>query len=139
MRVLSWLVYIPLQVLALPFGILGGLLVAYRQIGVSKRIGASQTAIEIFNGRWTMDLFGMRPDPGAAKLGPALTNTSTLGLRLALFPLWVKWKISGEWSIYYVTTRLPAAFCSLTFTAHEWQPWPAVAQQKLLWKPRVKG
>ena len=67
MKLLSWLVYIPLQVLAFPFAIAGGLLVAYRQILVSRRLGVSQTAIEIFNGRWTLHIFGMRDDPGAAK------------------------------------------------------------------------
>ena len=79
MKLLSWLVYIPLQILILPISIVGVILVAYRQMLVSKRLAVSQTAIEVFNGRWTLHVFGMRSDPSAAKLGPLLPNTSTLG------------------------------------------------------------
>jgi len=100
MKLLSWLVYVPLQIASIPINIVGASLVAYRQLVVSKRLGVSNTAIKIFNVRWTMHIFGMRDDPGAAKLGPALPNTSTLGLWLALFPLWVKAKIAGEPAIY---------------------------------------
>ena len=67
MKLLSWLVYIPLQVVFLPLSIVGVLLVAYRQMLVSKRLGVSQTAIEVFNGRWTLHVFGLCNDPGAAK------------------------------------------------------------------------
>jgi len=100
MKLLSWLVYVPLQILAIPLAIVGASLVAYRQLIVSRRLGVSQTAIEILNGRWTLHVFGLRNDPGAAKLAPALPNTSTSGLWLALFPLWVKARIAGEPGIY---------------------------------------
>ena len=54
MKYLSFIVYMPLQILAIPGAIVGILLTAYKQIIVSKRLGVSQTAIEIINGRWTM-------------------------------------------------------------------------------------
>ena len=60
MIALAWLVYIPLQILWLPISLLGVIWVAYKQIAVSKRMGVSQTAVEIINGRWTMDVFGLR-------------------------------------------------------------------------------
>ena len=60
MKYLSFIVYIPLQILAIPLAIVGLLLTAYKQIIVSKRLGVSQTAIEIINGRWTMHVFGLR-------------------------------------------------------------------------------
>ena len=100
MKLLSWLVYIPLQIIILPLSIVGVILVAYRQMLVSKRLAVSQTAIEVFNGRWTLHVFGMRNDPGAAKLGPLLPNTSTIGLWLTLLPLWLKAKIAGAPAIY---------------------------------------
>lgn len=100
MKFLSWLLYLPLQILLLPLAIIGGALVAYRQLVVSKRLGVSQTAIEIFNGRWTLHIFGMREDPGAAAIGPVLANTSTFGLWLALLPLWLKAKVAGALAIY---------------------------------------
>jgi len=67
MKLLSWLVYVPLQIVALPLAIVGASLVAYRQLIVSRRLGVSQTAIEILNGRWTLHVFGLRDDPGAAQ------------------------------------------------------------------------
>ena len=59
MTSLSYLIYVPLQILAIPGAIVGLLLTAYKQILVSRRLGISQTAIEIINGRWTMHVFGV--------------------------------------------------------------------------------
>ena len=100
MVLLSFVIYIPLQIAFIPLAILGFLLVGYRQIIVSKRLGVSQTAIEILNGRWTMHAFGIRGDDSCVKLATALPNTSVFGLWLALFPLWLKFKISGQLFLY---------------------------------------
>lgn len=100
MRFISWILYIPLQIIALPMCLFGMLLVIYRQMWISKRLGVSQTAIEVFNARWTLHIFGMRNDPGAAKLGPQLPNTSIFGLRLTLLPLWIKAKVAATPEIY---------------------------------------
>jgi methyltransferase (TIGR00027 family) len=104
--ILSLAIYIPLQIAFIPFAILGFVLVAYRQIGVSKKLGISQTAIEVLNGRWTMHVFGIRNDEACAKLAGALPNTSVMGLWFALFPLWLKFKISGKPFLY---PRVPEA------------------------------
>ena len=88
--ILSFLVFVPLQIASLPLAVLGFIIVAYRQVVVSKRLGVSQSGIEVLNGRWTMHVFGMRHDVATARLAAALPNTSTLGLWLVLFPLWVK-------------------------------------------------
>ena len=106
MSILSLAIYIPLQIAFIPFALLGFVLVAYRQIGVSKKLGISQTAIEVLNGRWTMHVFGLRNDEACAKLADALPNTSVMGLWLALFPLWLKFKISGKPFLY---PRVPKA------------------------------
>lgn len=100
MSLLSLIIYIPLQIMFVPIAIFGAILVGYKQIVVSKRLGLSQTAIEVINGRWTMDIFGMRDDAATAKLAAALPNTSLFGLWLCLFPLWVKYKISAKNAIY---------------------------------------
>ncbi len=100
MNILSLIVYLPLQILFIPIAIVGAMLVAYKQILVSKRLGLSMTAIEIINGRWTMHVFGMRDDDATARLAAALPNTSLSGLWATLFPLWVKYKISGRHAIY---------------------------------------
>jgi methyltransferase (TIGR00027 family) len=104
-KYLSYLIYIPLQVAAIPLAIVGLLLAAYRQIIVSKRLGVSQTAIEIINGRWTMHVFGMREDNATVALMSVLPNTSKLGLWLVLWPLWVQAQIAGRSLLY---PRIPA-------------------------------
>jgi len=100
MNILSWIIYVPLQIIFLPLVILGAMHVAYRQIVVSKKLGLSMTAIEVINGRWTMHIFGMRNDEATASLAAALPNTSLFGLWLSLSPLWVKYKVSGRVAVY---------------------------------------
>ena len=100
MSLFSLAIYIPLQIALIPIAILGILLVVFRQMVVSKRLGISQTAIEVLNGRWTMHIFGIRTDEASAKLVKILPNTSATGLWLVLIPLWVKFKISGKLFLY---------------------------------------
>lgn len=100
MSLLSLVLYIPLQIAFIPLALIGFVLVAYRQMGISKKLGISQTAIEILNGRWTMHIFNIRIDEATAKLAAALPNTSVFGLWLVLFPLWLKYKISGKPFLY---------------------------------------
>ncbi len=104
MRLIAWVVFVVLQVAFLPLAVLGTLMVTYRQLVVSRRLGSSATAIEVINGRWTMDWFGMRRDPATVRLLGVLPNSSILGLKLFLFPLWVKHKLSGD---YFAYPRLP--------------------------------
>ena len=106
MSLLSLALYIPLQIVFIPFALLGFLMVAYRQMVVSKKLGVSQTAIEVLNGRWTMHIFGIRVDKASAKLAAAVPNTSVIGLWLVLIPLWLKFKISGKRFLY---PRVPEA------------------------------
>ncbi len=68
-NILALIAFIILQILFIPLAIIGAVWVGYKQLVVSKKLGVSQTAIEIINGRWTMHIFGLREDPAAAKLG----------------------------------------------------------------------
>jgi len=104
LRILSFLVFLILQVLFFPLAVVGVMLVTYRQMVLSKRLGVSQTGIEVLNGRWTLHVFGMRRDDATARLARVLPNTSTLGLWLCLLPLWAKYKISGT---YFGYPRIP--------------------------------
>ena len=106
MKYLSYAIFIPLQIVFLPLAFVGLLLTAYKQIIVSKRLGVSQTAIEIINGRWTMHIFGLRQDDATAALMSVLPNTSKVGLWLVLWPLWVQARIAGQAKLY---PRIPAA------------------------------
>ncbi|MFP6655674.1 MAG: class I SAM-dependent methyltransferase [Myxococcota bacterium] len=104
MRAVSFVVFIVLQIIFLPLAIGGAVLVGYKQVVVSKRLRVSQTGIEVLNGRWTLDVFDIRKDPATMKLAAAIPNTSTFGLWLVLFPLWLKYKISGS---YFGYPRIP--------------------------------
>ena len=105
MKLFSFIIFIPLQIAFIPLMMVGILLTAYKQIIVSKRLGVSQTAIEIINGRWTMHIFGLRQDNGTAALMAVLPNTSRFGLWLVLLPLWVQARLAGQPQIY---PRIPA-------------------------------
>ena len=100
MKLFSVVVYVVLQVLCLPLLIVGVVLASYRQLVVSKRLGLSQTAIEVIQARWIMDRFGIRPDPGTVRLTNVLPNASPVGLWLIFFPLWVKYRICGDLFLY---------------------------------------
>ena len=100
MKLLSFVVYVVLQVLCLPLLIVGVVLTSYRQLVVSKRLGLSQSAIEVIQTRWTMDRFRIRPDPDTVRLTNVLPNASPVGLWLVFFPLWVKYRICGDLFLY---------------------------------------
>jgi methyltransferase (TIGR00027 family) len=103
------LLYGVIQVLFIPLGIIGAILIFYRQMYVSRRFGVSSTAIEILNGRWTMDQFGLRKDLATLKLFNVLPNTTSAGQWLALFPLYLLKLISGQNLIYPTIKDAPDA------------------------------
>lgn len=83
-RGLAWIVFVPLQVLWLPISIVGSAVVGIRQLFTSRRLGVSQTAVEIINGRWAMDIFGVhdRMCPEAGRYGAWLRcNNAVFTLR----------------------------------------------------------
>lgn len=100
MKFLAYLIFVPLQLIWLPFSLIGVIMVGYRQLVVSKKLGVSQTVVEIINGRWAMDVFGLRRDRAARKLASAIPNNSVGGLWLTLFPLWLTHKILGVQFLY---------------------------------------
>ena len=97
---IALLVFILVQILFIPFAIVGFLLIFFKQVLGSKKLGVSSTAVEVLNGRWTMAVFGMRQDIASVKLIHALPNSSTLGLWMMLFPSYLQYKISGKYIFY---------------------------------------
>ena len=51
-KIFGFIVYVIVQILFIPFGIIGAIIIYYKQMYVSKKFGVSSTAIEIINGRW---------------------------------------------------------------------------------------
>ena len=86
-KIIGLIVFVIIQTLFIPLAIIGAIITYYKQMHVSKKLGVSSTAIEIINGRWTMDRFGLRKDSATVKLFNVLPNTSPLGLYFALFDL----------------------------------------------------
>ena len=72
MEFIVLLVFIIVQILFFPLAIVGFIFVAYKQTFVNKRLGVSSTAIEVINGRWTMDVFGLLKDTASVKLNHVL-------------------------------------------------------------------
>lgn len=101
-KLLAYIVFIIAQIILLPAAIIGAAVTFYKQVYVSKKLGVSQTAIEIINGRATMDKFGLRKDEASVKLLKVLPNASSIGLSIVLFPLYLLRKISGQNLIYPV-------------------------------------
>jgi len=94
------LVFVVVQIIFIPLAIIGVVLAFYKQMYVSRKLGVSSSAIEIINGRWTMDAFGLRKDTASTRLIRVLPNTSIPGLWLTLFPSYLRYKISGKNKLY---------------------------------------
>jgi hypothetical protein len=100
MRILALLVFVPLQFAFVPLAILGMLLQLYRQMIVSRRLGVSQTGIEVLGGRWTMHIFGMREDEATMKLARALPNFSSFAMWAVLLPMRVYARLVAKPTFY---------------------------------------
>jgi methyltransferase (TIGR00027 family) len=94
MKFVSLIVFVIVQILFIPFAIIGGILTAIKQLAVSKKLGVSGTAISVIAGRWVMNIYGTRKDMNTARLYGALPNGSVFGLWMLFFPRYLRYKIS---------------------------------------------
>ncbi len=101
---LAIIVYVFVQILFIPLAIIGTVMVGWRQLLTSRKLGVSSTAIEVINGRWMMDVFGMRDDPASRVLNRALPNNSIAGLWFVLFPLYLIHRMTGK---NFIFPRVP--------------------------------
>ncbi|MEM7532198.1 MAG: SAM-dependent methyltransferase [Chloroflexota bacterium] len=99
------LIFIIIQILFLPLTIIGASLVAYKQLATSRKLGISATAVEIINGRWAMDVFGIRKDEPTVKLNRVLPNNSVMGMWFALLPLYLRYRITGKNWLYPTVSK----------------------------------
>ncbi len=100
MKLLGFVVFTITQLISIPLVITAVFVVTYRQMYISRRLGVSSTGIEVINGRWTMHVFGLREDIATTKLLRTLPNSSLTSLWVALFPLYLLYRISGENLLY---------------------------------------
>ena len=99
-RFLAVIVYVPLQIIGIPFALLGLILILNKQILLSKKLGVSATAVEVISVRWLMHLFGLREDVVAAGLHRILPNNSILGFLFIFFPHYVCYRLTGQYVGY---------------------------------------
>jgi len=57
------ILYIPIQIIFIPFAIIGIIVAIYKEMGKSKKLGVSFSAIKALQYRWFMHYFDTRPDP----------------------------------------------------------------------------
>ena len=57
------ILYIPIQIIFIPFAIVGIIVGIYKGMGKSKKLGISFTACRALQYRWFMHYFNTRPDP----------------------------------------------------------------------------
>jgi methyltransferase (TIGR00027 family) len=57
------ILYIPIQIIFIPFAIIGLIDGIYREMRKSKKLGVSFTAVQALQYRWFMHYFNTRPDP----------------------------------------------------------------------------
>lgn len=84
MRALQILVYVTLQLLLLPVAALGIVPAMYKEMVVSRRIGASFTAGQVVQSHWAMHYFGTRSDELTVSLIKHLQIESHWGLMLTM-------------------------------------------------------
>lgn len=57
------LLYVPIQIVFLPVALVGLMVGLYKEVGRSRKLGVSFSAIQALQYRWIMHFFGTRPDP----------------------------------------------------------------------------
>jgi len=57
------ILYIPIQIIFIPFAIIGVIDGIYKEMGKSKKLSVSFSAIKALQYRWAMHYFNTRPDP----------------------------------------------------------------------------
>jgi len=57
------ILYIPIQIIFIPFAIIGLIDAIYKEMKKSKKLGVSFTAVQALQYRWLMHYFNTRPDP----------------------------------------------------------------------------
>ncbi len=57
------ILYIPIQIIFIPFAIIGLIIAIYKEMGKSKKLGVSFSAIKALQYRWFMHYFNTRLDP----------------------------------------------------------------------------
>ena len=92
--------YLPIQIIFIPFAIIGLIDGIYREMVKSKKLGISFSAVQALQYRWIMHYFNTRPDPLSVAFTKKFPCESHLGLWSTLGALIISQRLFG------FTTRL---------------------------------
>ena len=79
-RFFQKIIYLILQIPFIPFAIIGLIIIVYKEMILSKKLGVTYTAEKVLQMRWFMHMFNTRVDEASVKLYKALPIASHLGL-----------------------------------------------------------
>ncbi len=99
-KLIQIILYIPIQIVFIPFAIIGLSLAIYKEMGNSKKLGVSYTAGQALQLRWIMHYFNTRPDPLSSKFVKKFPCESHFGMWSILGPLIISQRLFG------LTTKL---------------------------------
>ena len=94
------ILYIPIQIIFIPFAIIGIIIAVYKEMGKSKKLGVSFSAIKALQYRWLMHYFNTRPDPISVAFTKKFPCESHFGMWSIMGPLIISQRLFG------FTTRL---------------------------------
>jgi len=94
------ILYIPVQIIFIPFAIIGLIDGIYKEMGKSKKLGVSFSAVQALQYRWIMHYFNTRPDPLSVAFTKKFPCESHFGLWSTLGALIISQRLFG------FTTRL---------------------------------
>jgi methyltransferase (TIGR00027 family) len=94
------ILYIPIQIIFIPFAIIGIIVAIYKEMGKSKKLGVSFSAIKALQYRWFMHYFDTRPDPLSVAFTKKFPCESHFGMWSIMGALIISQRLFG------FTTRL---------------------------------
>jgi len=99
-RFFQILLYIPIQIVFIPFAIVGIIIAVYKEMKICKKLSISFSAIKALQYRWMMHYFDTRPDPFSVAFTKHLPCESHFGMWSVMGPLIISQRLFG------FTTRL---------------------------------
>jgi len=94
-RIFQIILYLPIQIIFIPFAIVGTILGIYKEMGKGKKLGVSFSAIKALQYRWNGHYFNIRPDPLSVAFIKKFPCESHFGLWSVLGALIISKRLFG--------------------------------------------
>jgi len=94
-KIFQIILYVPIQIIFIPFAIIGIIDAIYKEMGKSKKLGVSFSAIKALQYRWLMHYFNTRPDPLSVAFIKKFPCESHFGMWSIMGPLIISLRLFG--------------------------------------------